>query len=434
MDQCIPFDQPCGNCTGDNCCYGDGKKCGDKCIYKFNGDYEKYDCNGVCVLKNQKCDKKCSSKPPTFECGLGSEAKCLPITDFELFRTCRESGKCLTNLEPCGDECHPDYIKCGDYCRKKTEYRDCNGICVPKHEQCDGNCPADTQACGQKYCLSTDSSEAYSTAHYRECNGVCIPMTEPCDRTCVMGYNFCNYTLTGNVCNTCKDCNNVSINYDKCIKEDMFEQVYKWCGDCNQCTLKSLPCPAHPNDSCPSPSLPPTECQSIRMEKGEAIKEESSYDPNTKELTISVPSHRGRMAAKFIIGERWCGTVYPQECLIYETPQYLLNLLNGAENSGDGCKETVELKESDLENHYVYNVIRGEMSKEEISKLPKSLQYACPEVCIWTTTVETNETTFKNNETVIEDPTGNCVDTTTTSPGCKSKVIFFINSFSNMIF
>jgi len=169
LDKCISFDQPCGNCTGDDCCYGDGKKCGEECIYKYNGDYEKYDCNGVCVKNDQKCDFPCPFN--SFQCGDNSEAKCIPETDFDLFRTCRESGKCLTNMEPCGDDCRPDYIKCGDDCRKKTEYRDCNGECVPRHEQCDGSCPVGRQACGQKFCLSTDSSEAYSTAHYRECNG-----------------------------------------------------------------------------------------------------------------------------------------------------------------------------------------------------------------------------------------------------------------------
>ena len=168
------------------------------------------------------------------------------------------------------------------------------------------------------------------------------------------------------------------------------------------------------------------------MEGGEAIKEESSYDPNTKELTISVPSHRGRMAAKFIIGETRCVTVYPQECLVYDTPQYLLDLLNGAENSGDGCKETVELKESDLEDHYVYNVILGEMSKAEIAKLPKSFQFACPITCIWTTTVETNKTTFINNDTVIEDPTGECSPATTTSPGCSKSKVDIFSIFKNI--
>ena len=177
-DECIPFGQPCGNCTGDDCCYGDGIRCGEECIYKFNGDYEKFECNGICLKKSEKCDLECPPirGSPAVECGSGPEAKCVSETDFFIdkrVRTCEENGKCLNNFETCGDDCRSGYINCGKECRKESEYRMCGLQCVENHVQCNGSCPEGREVCGQKFCLSSNPQDTYSTANYKECNGQC---------------------------------------------------------------------------------------------------------------------------------------------------------------------------------------------------------------------------------------------------------------------
>ena len=439
-NRCIPFGQPCPlTCTGDDCCYSDGKKCGDECIYKFNGDFEKYDCNGKCVLKNVKCDTNCP--PGTFECGKVPEAKCVPEADFDLYRTCSVSGKCLTNSQPCGPDCPSGYIKCGEVCRKDTEYRECNGTCIENYQQCAVDplpCPVGREVCGKKYCLSADPNDPYSTVNFKECDGKCQPLTEPCDRKCEKGYNFCNYTISGNFCQSCGACENVSINYDRCIREDIFDEVYQWCGDCDQCTLKSLSCPPHPEPQ-PSecPVEKPTKCQTIRKEGDEVIKEESSYDPNTRELTIHVPSHGSRPATTFIIGETVTAIVYPQECLVSNTPEYLLELLVGAESSRGSCNGTAELTENDLVDKYSYVIAKGAMSKAKIAELPLSIQNACkpkpgpgdkpdfPQIIVCEIPLP-QPLPVLPNDTFIPLPGDDC-PVTTPNPGCaKSKVSYFL--------
>ena len=165
------------------------------------------------------------------------------------------------------------------------------------------------------------------------------------------------------------------------------------------------------------------DCKTVRTEGTEVITEESSYNPNTKELTISVPSHGNREAATFIIGEIVTSIVYPQECLISDTTQSDQDLLNGAENTGDGCKDTVELKESDLDNRYSFSIVLRVLSGEDIAQLPKSIQDACKGKTVRrTTSIVVDEETFNNTDTFIDGTSfDGCNPTTTQSPGCLNK-------------
>ena len=167
------------------------------------------------------------------------------------------------------------------------------------------------------------------------------------------------------------------------------------------------------------PNDEPIECETIRMEGGEAIKEMSSYNPNTKELTIYVPYHGTRPSTTFIISETKSAIIYDQECLVADTSQDYLDVLNGAENTGDGCKDIQELAESDLSNRYFYNIDQGILSEDDIAKLPLSIQDACASKIIrGTVTIPVDKPTF-------EDPNPNPVLPGPCNPpeGCsKSKV------------
>ena len=175
-----------------------------------------------------------------------------------------------------------------------------------------------------------------------------------------------------------------------------------------------------PSILCELTEAPTATCQTIRIEGGEVIKEESSYNPNTRELTINVPSHGDRPATTFIIGETKTVTVYALECLVTDTPDHLLDLLDGAENIGDACNSTVELTEGDLRDRYSYTIGKGVLSEEEIAELPQSIQEAC-ELKIIRFVVTIPTTTPPGNGTIV-NPEG-CPPPPT--PGCaKPKVCF----------
>ena len=169
--------------------------------------------------------------------------------------------------------------------------------------------------------------------------------------------------------------------------------------------------------------LPKTDRKTIRTEETEVIIEESSFDPNTKELTISVPSHGNREAATFIIGEIVTCIVYPQECLVSDTTKNDQDLLNGAENTGNGNTDIVELKETDLENSYSFSIVVRVLSAEEIAQLPQSIQDASKGKTVRrATSIVVDEETFKNTDTFIDGSDFNgCNPTTTQSPGCANK-------------
>ena len=165
--------------------------------------------------------------------------------------------------------------------------------------------------------------------------------------------------------------------------------------------------------------LPPTECKTVRTEGGEVITEESSFNPNTKELTISVPAHGSRDAATFIIGETKTCIVYPNECLVSDSTQDDLDLLNGAENTGDGCKDTAELKETDLDKSYSFNIDLGILSADEIAQLPQSIQDACDGKTVrGSSHVDVDEETFNNDTFIDGNVFDSCPSTTTQSSEC----------------
>ena len=170
--------------------------------------------------------------------------------------------------------------------------------------------------------------------------------------------------------------------------------------------------------------LPPTECKTVRTEGGEVITEESSFNRNTRELTISVPAHGSRDAATFIIGETKTCIVYPNECLVSDSTRDDLDLLNGAENTGDGCKDTAELQETDLSKSCSLNIDQGILSADQIAQLPKSVQDACDGKTVrGTLLVDASVETCTTNVTINGTDVGNCPKTTTPSPGCANKKV-----------
>ena len=167
------------------------------------------------------------------------------------------------------------------------------------------------------------------------------------------------------------------------------------------------------------PSLPPIECKTVRTEGGEVITEDSSFNPNTKELTIRVPAHGSRDAATFIIGETKTCIVYPNECFVTDTTQSDLDLLNGAENTGDGCKDTPELTETDLTKTCTVNIDKGILSAEDIDQLPQSIQDACDGKTVrGSSSVDVDQETCNTNGTIENPGLPDCQPTTTRSPGC----------------
>ena len=172
------------------------------------------------------------------------------------------------------------------------------------------------------------------------------------------------------------------------------------------------------------------------MENGEVVEEIATYNLATNELNITIPFHGDRETSTVIIGETSTVTIVGQTCQVSDTPPYLLDVLNGAENSA-GSDETIELSENDLEKTYRVDIDEGNLSETEIENLPKNIQDSCMGKQIRRIQRSTNLTKALYDQNFIDKadiqpansaasipnqgPNGICTTTTTTpSPQCQN--------------
>ena len=107
-------------------------------------------------------------------------------------------------------------------------------------------------------------------------------------------------------------------------------------------------------------------------------------------------SHATRESITIIIGELFTVTVFAQECLVSNTPGYLLDILNGAENI-EGSGEALLLAEDDLQKEFSFLLHIGSMSTKDIASLPASMQTICENKEIeMTKTVNTTEEIYNS--------------------------------------
>ena len=127
------------------------------------------------------------------------------------------------------------------------------------------------------------------------------------------------------------------------------------------------------------PSLPPPkdEITILRPENGEIVKEKTSYNPETKELSISVYAHSTRDAVTIVIGEIMTVIVFDNDAFVLNTTKHFLDILNGAENGqGSKSEEAIEIvkSETELKERFSLNRDLGDLTISELTELSEYMQ------------------------------------------------------------
>ena len=137
----------------------------------------------------------------------------------------------------------------------------------------------------------------------------------------------------------------------------------------------------------PTTQEPPTntvESSSVRVEEGEVIVQQNSFNKDTQELTMMVPAHGDRVAATIIVGDKKMATVFPQYCIVTDPPANF--------TVGDGTSDDAEI---DTEKVYSVDEDAGEMSEEEVASLSETIRTACANKAIRKANkLNVDETTF----------------------------------------
>ena len=123
------------------------------------------------------------------------------------------------------------------------------------------------------------------------------------------------------------------------------------------------------------PTAPDTiETKTIFTEGDEVVEQTESYNPDTNEVTLSVPAHGSNVALTAIIGEESMVTSYDNYCVVGEPPANHTNSVSESSNSTD---EADELDSTTIVKVYYLNVVEGEMTEAEREALPESFKTAC---------------------------------------------------------
>ena len=124
-----------------------------------------------------------------------------------------------------------------------------------------------------------------------------------------------------------------------------------------------------------TPAAPDTiETKTIFTEGDEVVEQTESYNPDTNEVTLSVPAHGSNVALTAIIGEETMVTSYDNYCVVGEPPANHTNSVSESSNSTD---EADELDSTTIVKVYYLNVVEGEMTEAERDALPESFKAAC---------------------------------------------------------
>ena len=94
------------------------------------------------------------------------------------------------------------------------------------------------------------------------------------------------------------------------------------------------------------------ETKSVFVEGDEVVQQKESYNPETKELTISVPAHGDRVAVTVIIGEDVMTKVDNQYCMVGDTP----NNTSSSPSSEEPSEEPNELTELNTDKAFSFDI------------------------------------------------------------------------------
>ena len=150
-----------------------------------------------------------------------------------------------------------------------------------------------------------------------------------------------------------------------------------------------------------TPSPPVVETKTIFTEGDEVVEQNESYNPDTKELTLSVPAHGSNVALTAIIREDQMVTSYDNYCVLGDPPAD--HTTEVYENS-DSVDEADEIDSASIVKVFSFNVVEGELTDAERAELPESFQTACKDKTIQKTRrIVVDEATFYNDSLVSID-------------------------------
>ena len=137
------------------------------------------------------------------------------------------------------------------------------------------------------------------------------------------------------------------------------------------------------------------ETKTIFTEGDEVVEQSESYNPDTNEVTLSVPAHGSNVALTAIIGEESMVTAFDNYCVVGDPPANHTNSVSEDSNSTD---EAEEIDSNTIVKVYYLNVVEGEMTEAERDALPESFKTACKDKPIQKTKkVVVDEATFNQD-------------------------------------
>ena len=218
-----------------------------------------------------------------------------------------------------------------------------------------------------------------------------------CEKSAAAACNNTEFTstyLTAIGCVKTINCNTTSIPKECKIKDNLKEIVDKT----RECTNKKLfgtfsycmsyikenvstdisKCLDEAPPPTPAPTTPtgspPIETKTIFTEGDEVVEQKESYNPDTKELTLSVPAHGDNVALTAIIGVDQMVTSYDNYCVLGDPPTDHTTDVSESSSSSD---EANEVDPNSVDKVYTFNVVEGELTDAERAELPDSFQTAC---------------------------------------------------------
>ena len=138
------------------------------------------------------------------------------------------------------------------------------------------------------------------------------------------------------------------------------------------------------------------------LEGGEDLEQEQTFNPNTRELSVSVPAHGDREAVTVIYGEKDMVTAHDTYCLVGKPPKDLDKSFYENENK----QIETPLNHNDVKSEkFIFNLIdQNEMTDKEKKYLPESFKTLCKNKALRRTNqVTVNKTMFEENKPFLLD-------------------------------
>ena len=214
-------------------------------------------------------------------------------------------------------------------------------------------------------CNNTEFTANYTTAIE------CFNKTINCSTTKIP--DECKRDKLTELIKKTRECTNNSLpnSFSYCmnyIKENVSTDISE-CLDVGTTTVPTTIPMTTPNPT----SSPPIETKTIFTEGDEVVEQKESYNPDTKELTLSVPAHGNNVALTAIIGVDQMVTSYDNYCVLGDPPADHTTEVNENSSSGDEA----EVDPDSVDKVYTFNVVEGELTDAERAALPESFQTAC---------------------------------------------------------